>query len=156
VPSQRRERRAEQVKASVKDRPRRPSPVGAYGERPPSWFAPVPVSEIAIFAGGVAIVLGLFVLQEPAAWIVGIIVCGLGVLEVTAREHFSGYKSHTWLLAGVPAVAAEIVIATTVGRPANRILLVLPVGVIFGVLFWFLRRRFQIARQRRLSRPPGA
>ena len=37
---------------------------------------------------------------------VGVVVCTLGVLEVTAREHFSGYRSHATLLAAIPAVAS--------------------------------------------------
>jgi hypothetical protein len=36
----------------------------------------------------------------------GLLLASLGGLEVAVREHLSGYRSHTLVLAGVPAVAA--------------------------------------------------
>jgi hypothetical protein len=83
----------------------------------------------------------------------GVILCLLGVSEVTAREHFSGYRSHTVLLAAIPAVVGEFVIVLTVGTPAVRVLLLVLVVVLFAGCAWFLRRRFLIARQARLARP---
>ena len=100
----------------------RASPLGAYGERPPSPFGGLPVAEIAIFAGAVALVVGV-IRHGGAALIGGVVICLLGVLEVTTREHFSGYRSHTVLLAAIPAVAVEFLIALTVGPPAIRALL---------------------------------
>jgi hypothetical protein len=89
------------------------------------------------------------------ALIGGPVLCLLGVSEVTSREHFSGYRSHTVLLAAIPAVVAEFVIVLTVGAPAARALLLVPVGAVFAVCAWFLRRRFLVARQARLARPPA-
>jgi hypothetical protein len=114
----------------------------------------VPVSEIAIAAGLVALVFGVIRRGGPAL-IGGVVLCLLGVTEVTAREHFSGYRSHTVLLAGIPAVAAEFVIVFTVGPPAIRVLLLVPVAAVFGACAWFLRRRFLVARQARIARPPA-
>jgi hypothetical protein len=87
---------------------------------------------------------------------VGLVVCALGVIEVTAREHFSGYRSHTTLLAAIPTVALEVVLATAVGQPRRRGLLLLVVVPVFALLFWLLRKRFQVARQARVARPPQA
>jgi hypothetical protein len=141
------------------DRPARPrsvagrtSPLGTYGERPPSPFGGLPVSEIAIAGGVVALVFGV-IRQGGPALIGGVVLCLLGVIEVTAREHFSGYRSHTVLLAGIPAVVAEFVIVLTVGPPAVRVLLLVPVAAVFGACAWFLRRRFLVARQARLAKP---
>jgi hypothetical protein len=134
--------------------PRRANPLGAYGERPPSPFGGLPVSELAILAGAVALIVGIIRHGGPAL-IGGVILCLLGVVEVTAREHFSGYRSHTVLLAGIPAVVAEFVIVLTVGPPAIRILLLVPVAAVFGACAWFLRRRFLVARQARIARPAG-
>jgi hypothetical protein len=134
--------------------PRGASQLGAYGERPPGPFGGVPVAEIAIAAGVVALVFGL-IKQGGPALIGGVVLCLLGVTEVTAREHFSGYRSHTVLLAGIPAVAAELVIALVVGTPTIRVLLLVPVVAVFGVCAWFLRRRFLVARQARLAKPPA-
>jgi hypothetical protein len=49
---------------------------------------------------------------------------------------------------------AEFVIVLTVGPPAIRVLLLVPVAAVFGVCAWFLRRRFLVARQARIARPP--
>jgi hypothetical protein len=131
---------------------RRASPLGAYGERPPSPFGGLPVSELAILAGAVTLVFGVINHGGPAL-IGGVVLCLFGVTEVTAREHFSGYRSHTILLAAVPAVVVEFVIALTVGVPAIRALLLIPVAGVFAACAWFLRRRFLVARQARLARP---
>src|ERR1700691_5486238 len=70
--------------------------LGTVGERPPGIFGGIPVSEFAIFAGLVALVIGMIDDGGPALE-VGIIVMALGVTEVTAREHFSGFRSHAKL-----------------------------------------------------------
>ncbi len=127
---------------------------GTVGERPTSPFGGLPVSEFAIFAGIVGLVVGLITNGEPAM-VVGAIVCGLGVTEVTAREHFSGFRSHSTLLAAVPAVVAEVVYALIVGVPAQRTLLLLPLIVVWAPCFWLLRRTFRTARHARLARPPA-
>jgi hypothetical protein len=151
VASQRRELRAER-RASVPRDERRPSPAGAYGERPPSPFGGLPISEIAIFAGAVGLIVGL-VQGGGAALIVGVVVCALGVIEVTAREHFSGYRSHATLLAAIPAVGVETGIVALLGR--GGLVLLLAVVPVFGGVFLFVRKRFDVARQRRLARPPS-
>jgi hypothetical protein len=132
--------------------PRRASPLGAYGERPPSPFGGLPVSEFAIFAGTIVLIIGVIRHGGPAL-VGGVVLCLLGVSEVTAREHLSGYRSHTVLLAAIPAVVAEFLIVLTVGTPAVRVLLLVPVAAVFGACAWFLRRRFLVARQARLAKP---
>jgi hypothetical protein len=132
--------------------PRRASPLGAYGERPPSPFGGLPVSEFAIFAGLVVLVVGVIRHGGPAL-VGGVVLCLLGVSEVTAREHFSGYRSHTVLLAAIPAVVAEFLIVLVVTTPVARVVLLVPVAAVFGACAWFLRRRFLVARQARLARP---
>jgi hypothetical protein len=113
----------------------------------------VPVSEIAIAAGAVAFVVGV-VGSNPAAAIVGMVVCGLAVLEFTAREHFSGYRSHTTLLAAFPAVALEGAVILLF-KPPHPELVLLAMVPVYALAFWFLRRRFLAARQLRLARPPA-
>lgn len=110
------------------------------------------MSEFAIFAGAVVLIVGVTQHGGPAL-IGGVVLCLLGVTEVTAREHLSGYRSHTVLLAAIPAVVAEFVIVLTVGTPAVRVLLLVPVAAVFGACAWFLRRRFLVARQARLAKP---
>jgi hypothetical protein len=124
-----------------------------YGEPPPNPFGGFPASELAIFAGAVGVIVGYSTKTAPAL-VVGIIVCALGVAEVTAREHFSGYRSHSALLAGIPAVGVGVAMIALFGGSLRRGLLLPVVIVIFAVLFWVLRRRFRTARQARLVRPP--
>jgi hypothetical protein len=153
VQSERRERsnRPERSAAPV---PRRPAnPLGAYGERPPSPFGGLPVSEVAIFAGAVGLIVGLIQKGGPAL-IVGVVVCAFGVIEVTAREHFSGYRSHTTLLSAAPAVGVEVALVAILGAPQQRLLLLLVVIPVYAVVFLVLRKRFRIARQARIARAP--
>ena len=77
--------------------------------------------------------------------------CALGVIEITAREHFSGYRSHASLLAAIPSVAIEVGIVLAF-KPSQRASLVLIVVPVFGGLFWWLRKRFLTARQARVAR----
>ena len=158
VPSSRRaEREARQAQAA-RELKRGERSLGREGERPEGLFGPVPVSELGILIGTIALVIGFFNGGGPVL-IVGIIVLGLAVLEVTGREHFTGYRSHTTLLAAVPAVAVESVIVAIFGVPRQRALLIVFVVPVFAVLFWLLRRRFATARQARVARvarPPAA
>ena len=119
------------------------------GERPRGLFGPVPVSEFAILGGIVALVVGL-IDHGGAAMDVGALLCALGVAEVTAREHFSGFRSHTLLLALMPAVALEAILALVFGAPSHRVLLLVPVVPVFLGCFWLLRRRFASARHARV------
>jgi hypothetical protein len=140
----------------ARSRPRRVTPIGAYGERPPGPFGGLPVSELAIFAGAVALIVGAIRHGGPAL-IGGVVLCLLGVTEVTAREHFSGYRSHTTLLAAIPAVALAIGVLSLVGvDKRNRAPFMLAIAVpVYAFLFWQLRRRFMVARQARVARPPA-
>jgi len=129
--------------------------LGTVGERPPGPFAGLPVSEIAIFAGLVGVVVGWIDGGGPAL-VVGAIVCGLGVTEVTAREHFSGFRSHTTLLAALPSAGVLAFYGLVIGAPQQRILLLAPVIPVFVLCFWLLRRSFESARHARVVRPPSS
>lgn len=126
---------------------------GAYGERPESPFG-FPLSEFAIFVGAIATVYG-FVATVPAALAAGLVICTLAVAEFSAREHFTGYRSHTTLLAALPAIALGVALIALVGGSLGRSALLVVVIPVFAVCFWFLRKRFRLARQARIARPPG-
>jgi len=123
--------------------------LGRVGERPPGIFGGLPISEFAILAGLISLVVGS-IDQGGSAVDVGIVLMALGVTEVTAREHLSGYRSHTTLLAFMPAVIVEAIYALVVGAPRQRILLLAPVIPVFGICYWLLRRHFRIVRHARL------
>ncbi|HEY1567266.1 MAG TPA: hypothetical protein VGF68_09620 [Solirubrobacteraceae bacterium] len=150
VVSTRRDARAERQAQTAQEVKRGGRVLGREGERPEGPFGGLPISELAILLGLIAAVIG-FIQHGGPALIVGLIVCALGVIEITAREHFSGYRSHASLLAAIPSVAVEAGIVLTF-KPSQRALLVLVVVPIFGGLFWWLRRRFLVARQARVAR----
>ena len=158
VASSRRLERAERQAEVARELRRSGRSVGREGERPESPFGGLPISEIGILIGTIGLVIGFFSGGGPVL-IVGIVILGLAVLEVTAREHFTGYRSHTTLLAALPAVAVESVIVLVFGVPHQRALLIVFALPVFAVLFWLLRRRFASARQARVTRvarPPAA
>jgi len=116
--------------------------VSAPDERPPAPWGSFPLAELVILAGIVALIIGLAG-QNPTAIGVGVVLAGLGGLEVAIREHFAGYRSHTTLLAGTLFVL-------TVGLvyyAAHQILAVaLAIGaVVFALAFYLARRAFQRA-----------
>jgi hypothetical protein len=128
--------------------------LGTYGERPQSPFGGLPISELAILVGAIGTVYG-FVAAAPAALAVGVIVVTLAVAEFSAREHFSGYRSHTFMLAAIPAIGVGIAMIALLGGSLSRGPLLLVVVPVFAVGFWFLRKRFRVARQARIARPPA-
>jgi hypothetical protein len=111
-------------------------------DRPPAPWGAVPLAELVILGGIVALIIGI-VGQHPTAIGIGVALAGLGGMEVAIREHFAGYRSHSSLLAG-------FVFVFTVGGLfylANLILAVcLAIGAIaFAISFWLARRAFQRA-----------
>lgn len=139
------------VAQAARERQRGQRQLGREGERPEGPFGGLPVSEVAIFLGIIGAVFGFLNGGGPAL-VVGLVVCALGVCEITAREHFSGYRSHTALLAAIPAVAIEVGVVAIFGEPKQRAFLLAVVVPVFAVLFWLLRRQFMIARQARVVR----
>jgi uncharacterized integral membrane protein len=111
-------------------------------ERPPAPWGSFPLAELVILGGIVALAIGIFG-SNPTAIGIGVVMAGLGGLEVAIREHFAGYRSHTTLLAG-------LVFVLTVGGLfylANQILAVsLAAGAVaFVAAFVLARRAFQRA-----------
>lgn len=153
VHASRREERAERQVSVERQRRAGQRVLGTVGERPEGLFGGVPVSELAILAGGIAFVVGV-VEGGGTPLYIGLIVLALGVVEITAREHFSGYRSHTTLLAAIPTVAVETALVLAVGAGGKRAFLLAVMVPVFGLLFYLLRRRFLSARQARVARPP--
>jgi hypothetical protein len=150
VVSPRRDVRAERQAQTAREVKRGGRVLGREGERPEGPFGGLPISELAILLGLISSVIGFLQGGGPAL-VVGLIVCALGVIEITAREHFSGYRSHASLLAAIPSVAVEVGIVLAF-KPSQRVFLVLVVVPVFAGLFWWLRKRFLVARQARVAR----
>ena len=115
---------------------------GQTDERPPAPWGSFPLAELTVLAGIVMLAVGVFG-RHPTAIGVGVVLAGLGGLEVAVREHFAGYRSHTTLLAG----AVFVVVVGALFYLAGLILAIcLAVGAVaFAASFIALRRAFQRA-----------
>jgi uncharacterized integral membrane protein len=67
--------------------------------RPPAPWGSFPLAELTILGGIAMLAIGI-VARSVTAIAVGVVLAALGGLEVSVREHFAGYRSHTTLLAG--------------------------------------------------------
>jgi hypothetical protein len=142
---------AEQQAVAESVRRRSGRMLGTDGERPAGLFGSVPVSEFAILAGLAAAVFG-YASSHPLALIAGLVICALGTMEVVGREHFTGYRAHTALLAAIPAIAVELGVATLFGNPSQRGLLLLVSVPVYVLCFFALRRQFAFARRARVAK----
>lgn len=129
-----RRRRAQQAAAEgepLATRPRR----GRAGtaQRPPAPWGSFPLSELCVFLALILGVGGLIVRGDQgrtmllAAFALG----SLAGLELSIREHFAGYRSHSSLLAGATTFALVTVVLIVAGSFGG---VVLGAVVIFGVL----------------------
>jgi len=113
-------------------------------ERPPAPWGSLPLSEIAVFVAIVLMVGGLIAGGDRGvvAFAAGLLLGTLAGLEVSIREHFAGFRSHSTLLAGSIAVIAITAIALAAGEIFLPLLLAAGLAV-FGLAFWSLREAFR-------------
>jgi hypothetical protein len=129
----------------------------SLGERPEPPWHPVPLSELLILAGAIGTVIGLNrgISHGGPPLFAGLAAVVIGTAEVTLREHLSGYRSHTLILALLPTIvfhsAVVLIVAafTTTPRALNVALLFVD-AALFAFLFKLLRARFQDARRERV------
>jgi hypothetical protein len=129
----------------------------AVGDRPRAPWHPLPLSELLILVGAIGTVV---------AWLRGIesngVLLGAGIgavvigtIEVTLREHLSGFRSHTLMLSVLPAIVLHSAVVLVVLAMANRApswlnIALLPIDVaIVVVCFKLLRARYVDARRER-------
>lgn len=128
--------------------------LGTVGERPQSPFGGLPISELLILVGLIGCVVG-FTQKGGPALTVGVVAVALGVIELTLREHWTGFRSHTTLLAAVPAVAIELLFYKIYGNLRDHRWIAIPAIPVFAIAFVLLRKRFSVARQRRTVQTAG-
>jgi hypothetical protein len=111
--------------------------------RPPAPWGDFPLSEIVVFIGILLLIAGFFV-APPQGFVmiaVGLVLGSLAGLELSIREHFAGYRSHTLLLAaavGVP-IFGVLFVATSVPTLAC-----MAVGLAaFGGSAWLFTQAFR-------------
>jgi hypothetical protein len=114
-----------------------------HDERPPAPWGSFPLTEIAIFIGIVLLIAGFFI-SPPQGFVmiaVGLALGALGGLELSIREHFAAYRSHTLLLSaavGVP-VFGVLFIATEL----NPAICIAAGAVAFGGAAWLFASAFR-------------
>lgn len=124
------------------------------GERPAPLWGSFPLSEIAIAVGVAVGAVGVVLGQERGQWplLAGIGLCVLAVLEITAREHFSGYRSHAVILAVLAVALLQLpLVVATGGRWRGPLAVGIDMVLIAGVAL-SLRRRFRRVQVRRMRR----
>src|SRR3954451_946421 len=125
-------------------RGRRPS----LDERPKPPWHPVPLVELCVLVGLVLLVLGAINLQSDRGKLLLVLGMGLGSLgglDTALREHLAGYRSHTTVIASLPAVTAAAA-AYFAGVPWP--ILVVAAVAVFSAVFWWMRRVFMRAASR--------
>lgn len=122
-----------------------PSLKAHRSEAPKPIWAPLPITEVLILVGLIVAVIGLFGSNVPMT-IGGLVILGSASIELAAREHFAGYRSHSAMLAGLIAV----VTVTVAAFGGSLVDIAIPpwllgiVGIgLFAWLFVLLRRAFR-------------
>jgi hypothetical protein len=111
-------------------------------EAPKAPWSPFPLVELCILVAIVMILAGFFAGGDRRGLLLG---CGftlvsLASIELTLREHFAGYRSHSSLLAGCCAIASAVPLFFFTKLPYEVLLLV--AALVFAAAFWALRRAF--------------
>jgi hypothetical protein len=127
------------------------------GERPQAPWHPLPLSEMLILVGMIGAVVAFLrgVASNAALLGAGIAAVAIGTIEVSLREHLGGFRSHTLMLAVLPAVVFHSVVVLVVLALASRApswmnIALLPIDVALVVVcFKLLRARYADARRER-------
>ena len=122
-------------------RPRaRPRTRSRAADRPPAPWGSFPLVELLVLIALVLLVWGV-VARRGVIVVTGLAIGSIGGLELSIREHFTGFRSHTTLLAG--AVALIVIVVMSLVASGTARLVALPVaGAVFVVAFWLLRKAF--------------
>jgi hypothetical protein len=111
--------------------------------RPPALWGDFPLSEIVVFVGILLLIAGFFV-APPQGFVmiaVGLALGSLAGLELSLREHFAGFRSHTLLLAAAVGIPLFGVLFVATSVPA---LVCVAVGAAaFGGSAWLFAQAFR-------------
>ncbi|MEA2481995.1 MAG: hypothetical protein QOJ07_3917 [Thermoleophilaceae bacterium] len=114
-------------------------------ERPPAPWGSFPLVELMVLASLIMLVVGGIFTQgdtRKRLILAALAVGSLAGLELSIREHFAGYRSHTTLLAGVVTFVAMLVVLIAAGSVLLGIVAI--VGVLcFAISFYLFRRAFK-------------
>jgi hypothetical protein len=114
-------------------------------DRPPPLWAPFPLTELLVLAGIVLMVWGFLSgggRDANAKLAAGLAIASLAGLELAVREHVTGFRSHTTLLAGAIAIATIVGLGLGVGLETLGPLLIAG-ALAVGGSFYGLRQLFK-------------
>ncbi len=112
-------------------------------EAPPAPWSPFPLVELVVLLGLVLIAWAFVGGGDRRGTLLaaGVLLGALGGLELSVREHFAGFRSHSAVLAGACTVLVALPLYLVTGLPQEAIL---AIGVLtFGVAVWRLRIAFR-------------
>ncbi len=121
-------------------RRRRPA---ALDERPRAPWGSFPLVELVVLVA-IAMLIGGVVVRGGQGTVmiaVGLALGALAGIELSVREHFAGYRSHSTLLAAACAIVIDVPLFLWTALP-QVVLLAIGVVVMLLVLAW-LRRAFR-------------
>ncbi|HEU4977803.1 MAG TPA: hypothetical protein VFT42_02810 [Solirubrobacteraceae bacterium] len=121
----------------------RPDRRARMAEAPKAPWSPFPLVELSILVGLVLIGIGIFGSASKRGLFIacGFALVSLSGLELSIREHFAGFRSHSSLLAGAAAVAVDVPLYFATKLPQEALLGV--AVVVFGLVLHLLRQAFR-------------
>jgi hypothetical protein len=107
-------------------------------QRPPAPWGSFPLVELVVLVALVMLVAGFFVGGTRGALLLatGLVLGSLAGLELSIREHFGGYRSHTLLLAGAAGIATLALLFYALPdllSPVGRLIAAAAVAAIAGL-----------------------
>ena len=124
--------------------PQAPRPAALTDERPQAPWHPFPLVELCVLVGIVLLVIGVVTGLDSdrgrLALLCGLVLASLGGLETVLREHFTGFRSHSSVLAGLPAVLSA---GALYFARAPWIAVAGGAVVVFLAGFWVFRNAFR-------------
>lgn len=114
-------------------------------DRPPPLWGSFPLTEVVILAGIALMVWGFLSGAGGGGnrqLVAGLAIASIAGLELSVREHVTGFRSHTTLLAG--ALAIIVIVALGLGAGLDTLGILLAAGLVaFAGSFYALRELFK-------------
>jgi hypothetical protein len=117
----------------------------ARRERPPAPWGRFPLVELVILVALVLLIAGFFKAGTQGVTLIGagVALASLAGLELSIREHFAGYKSHTTVLAGFVTVIVAAVGFFLLPSGWSQAVALVVAALVFVVAFYLLREAFK-------------
>lgn len=112
-------------------------------DAPPAPWSPFPLVELTILIGIVLVVVGFIGVADRRGLFIacGVTLIYLATLELSLREHFSGFRSHSTLLAAVAGILPAVPLYFLTALPYEALT---AISLVVGVLaFLGLRAAFR-------------